>query len=248
MKKLVVLMSVLIISIINMGYFVSAETDENIYVLNSLEVLSVDIDEVDVYFAIVEPILENGVLTEIDNKLYFEFSDYNFYLPGGTLGKLDNMLEYINDEFQGYTYIVLIIINVSSNYLFEYYSTESERFFTVAGVSYILYDKPDGAVRFYNYMSQRVWNLAFLRNLNDVRFYVPVEEVAGSYNEGFNDGYNEGYTEGYNGGYNVGFNDGIKSITNKPIATLLKWTVPFVTLIIISGIYLEYRRKWFNNG
>lgn len=47
--------------------------------------------------------------------------------------------------------------------------------------------------------------------------------------------------------YEKGFNDGVKSVLYKPYSLLLDWTVPFITLIIISGIYFGYKREWFKN-
>ena len=45
--------------------------------------------------------------------------------------------------------------------------------------------------------------------------------------------------------YQRGFNAGAKSITNKYTSYVFKWTLPFVTLVIISGIYLGFKREWF---
>src|SRR5690606_17296819 len=45
--------------------------------------------------------------------------------------------------------------------------------------------------------------------------------------------------------YQRGFNAGIKSITDKYTSYVFKWTLPFVSLVIISGIYLGFKREWF---
>src|SRR5690606_39059193 len=47
--------------------------------------------------------------------------------------------------------------------------------------------------------------------------------------------------------YEKGFNDGVKSVLYKPYSILLEWTIPFVSLIIIAGIYMGYKRVWFKN-
>lgn len=47
--------------------------------------------------------------------------------------------------------------------------------------------------------------------------------------------------------YNRGFADGVKSITNKYTSYVFKWTLPFVTLVIISAIYVGYKKEWFHN-
>lgn len=46
--------------------------------------------------------------------------------------------------------------------------------------------------------------------------------------------------------YQRGFNAGVKSITNKYTSYVFKWTIPFVTLIIISAIYVGYKKEWFH--
>ena len=45
--------------------------------------------------------------------------------------------------------------------------------------------------------------------------------------------------------YQLGFNNGVKSITNKYTSYVFKWTLPFVTLVIISGIYFGLKKEWF---
>lgn len=47
--------------------------------------------------------------------------------------------------------------------------------------------------------------------------------------------------------YQRGFTDGVKSITNKYMSYVFKWTLPFVSLVIISAIYVGYKKEWFHN-
>lgn len=45
--------------------------------------------------------------------------------------------------------------------------------------------------------------------------------------------------------YKKGFDDGVKSITGKYTSYVLKWTLPFVSLVIISSVYIAIKKEWF---
>src|SRR5690606_38819319 len=45
--------------------------------------------------------------------------------------------------------------------------------------------------------------------------------------------------------YQRGFKAGVKSITDKYTSNVLRWTVPFVTLVILTGMYVGYKKEWF---
>lgn len=45
--------------------------------------------------------------------------------------------------------------------------------------------------------------------------------------------------------YQRGFNAGVKSITDKYTSYVFKWTLPFVSLVIISGVYFRFKKEWF---
>src|SRR5690606_606830 len=46
--------------------------------------------------------------------------------------------------------------------------------------------------------------------------------------------------------YQRGFKAGVKSITDKYTSNVLRWTVPFITLVILTGLYVGYKKEWFH--
>ena len=228
MKKMVVLMTLIVTCLINMNYFVSAETSiekyEDIYKSIETSERIIELTDInDTYFKLIDfnttweivSINENTITVETIVNVPEIIKDidindiivmYTILPLAITKGEPDNMAQRYKIEPSGNSEKIRLLMSINKSYYNNWCVNTGRQ---CSG------DNPDPS------------SLRLFIFYNFIAYYIA----------DINPKIDNAYTKGYN--------DGVKSITHKPITYLLEWTVPFITLVILLGIYVGYKKEWF---
>lgn len=183
---------------------------------------------------------------EITDDKYFFINNINVVFRKGT-NRNTNTYEFLEKTtlISGDTELVFRVTVLKSLVNAEYpddisllFSRDSSMYLEYLDIENIEYD------RGYNDGYDRGYNIGFERG----------EQLG--YNNGYSNGYDTGYDEGYNKGKDDGYDEGVRVTEPKAyqdgynkgaeeafIANLHIWLVPAMIIVVITGIFVGYRRK-----